>query len=103
MAFATTLAVTRVAAPPTSSIAGGPRLHGGLHLRQSVRGVDVYASLHRSNSRPWATMVQYGSLRQSSKASCVSKACSEATKAKTLSLQQDLPGEVSGVSARAVC
>jgi hypothetical protein len=81
LAHAAALGLTRVAALSFGTIAGGARLHRGLHLRKSLRGAGLYTSLHRPNPKPCAKVVQHGDLRQSSKASRAPEARAKSTKA----------------------
>ncbi len=80
VASSASLAFTRVAAPSLGAITGLPRLHGRLHLRESLRRAALHASVRRSNPRPCAKMVQHNDLRKSSKAVRAPMACSASTK-----------------------
>ncbi len=73
VAPAAALAGARITASSLGTFAGRTRLRRGLHLRESLRGAALHASLRRPNPRSRAQMVQHGRLRQPSKASCSSK------------------------------
>src|SRR5580704_1163082 len=58
------MAFERFAALSNRGRSGEARVRGGLHERQGVRGGRVHPAVRRSRTRPRASVVQHGDLRQ---------------------------------------